>query len=149
MSTEVATGETVASRAAPKVSRLPKRELYAGGDGRHRLADRLNMRLEKGSPSSARRSTAQSTQQVPLWVLGLTRDKIRRTRESYGLPPPPVRQFTHDTVHWCFRDGRSFEDLIRNLRSGQADPMKDLEPHTLKVYFWPVHDNRRLKCLKA
>ena len=68
--TEVATGETLASRAASKVSRLPKRELYAGGDGRHRLADRLNMHPEKGSPSSARRSTAQSSQQVPLWVLG-------------------------------------------------------------------------------
>ena len=55
MPTEVATGETDASRAAPKVSRLPKRELYAGGDGRHKLADRLNIRLEKGSPFSARR----------------------------------------------------------------------------------------------
>ena len=46
-------------------------------------------------------------------------------------------KFTHDTVHWCFRDGRSFEDLIRNLRSGQVDPMKDLDP--LKVCFWPGH----------
>ena len=33
--TEVATRDAVASRPAPKASKLPRRELYAGGAGRH------------------------------------------------------------------------------------------------------------------
>jgi len=44
-------------------------------------------------------------------------------------------KFTHDTVLRCFRDGRSFEEFIRNLRSGQLDPLKHLNP--LKVYSLP------------
>ena len=60
-------------------------------------------------------------------------------------------KFTHDSVDRKFRNGSSFDGLMRDLRSGRVDPQVHLKP--LKVYHWPgrgyySRDNRRLKCLK-
>ena len=45
-------------------------------------------------------------------------------------------EFTHDTVHRCFRDGRSFEEFIRNIRSGQLDPLKHHQERGHRSLMW-------------
>ena len=81
----------------------------------------------------------------------------RYTREQDAITSNEIKlkvsdlKFTHDSVARKFRDGSSFDGLMRDLRSGRVDPEMNLKP--LKVYHWPSRgyysrDNRRLKCLK-
>ena len=44
-------------------------------------------------------------------------------------------KLTRDRVARCFRDGSTFEGHMRDLRTGNVGPMRNLKP--LNVYHWP------------
>ena len=59
------------------------------------------------------------------WCVGCVAREVLRAHDL---------KFTHKSVASKFRDGRSFEALMQDLRSSEFDPTVGLEP--LKVFHW-------------